>query len=103
MTTSLNDFHIPELIESIYKDKISADLISALKSEYAELLKADAECRRAKKAELIRCMAHYRIELEKFENTYNLIIAQYGNVYEIEKCIFGLKMQIEKISIEKNA
>lgn len=91
-----------DVIIAIYKDSVQEEIRNAIRLEYMELLKADAEARRRKAAADLNQLCKLRIALIKFEHTYNKLIKTTGNINEIDNMIASVKHEIKVISHRKN-
>ena len=91
-----------QLALSAYKDSLSKDLLQQFKESYYLTLNAEADSRRSKVSTDIKNMAKLRIELKKFEYTYQLVKEKTGDIGEVEKMIRQLENQIDKLKASKN-
>lgn len=98
----MNYSDVAKIILAYYKDKVQADMLNKLQSEYQKFLEADAESRRQKKRGLILNMVDLKISLEKFKSTYSIIKQKSGPIPALEQKIRQTEFQIREYSYQKN-
>jgi|SRR5574344_710207 uncharacterized phage infection (PIP) family protein YhgE len=91
-----------ELALSAIKDKIREDAVEKFRKSYTQLLETEAQVRRAKVQAQILEMSKLRIELRKFEDTYNQVKKQCGNIESVDNYLLDVRKHIKLISENKN-
>ena len=76
MATSKANLDYVSIALAFIKDKVRKELAEKFRQNYTQLLETEVQARRTKVQAQILEMAKLRIELEKFEKTYNLNINQ---------------------------
>ena len=84
------------------KDRVRKELAEKFRQNYTQLLETEVQARRAKVQAQILEMAKLRIELEKFEKTYDLIKKECGNIESVDNYLSNIRKRIRRISAEKN-
>ncbi len=84
------------------KDKVRQETAEEFRESYTKLLETEAQTRRTKVQADILEMSKLRIELSKFEITYNKIKCQCGSIESVESYILAIKKRIMIISENKN-
>ena len=84
------------------KDKVKQEIAEEFRKSYTKLLETEAQARRTKVQADILEMSKLRIELSKFEVTYNKIKCQCGTIESVENYILDIRKRIMLISENKN-
>lgn len=84
------------------KDKVRQETAEEFRNSFIKILETEAETRRVKVQADILEMAKLRIELSKFEGTYNLVKSQCGTIESVENYISKIRKRIKEISVKKN-
>ena len=87
---------------AFYKDKIQGETIARFHSEFNELIETEADARRLKAKARVIQLAKLKIALQQFELTYNGIREKVGDVEAVDEYIKKIKVEIKKISYDKN-
>ncbi len=98
----MNSLDYVKLALAAIKDKVKEETAEEFRKSYSKLLETEVQARRAKVQAQILEMSKLRIELSKFEATYNQIKSQCGTIESVEKYISEIKKRIRLISESKN-
>lgn len=98
-----DEYGLIDLLASSYKDAVEEQEIGKIKKEFHLLQQAEAVARRNKTQALIRQMAGLKIELNRFEFTYQQLVRRTGiTVPRIESYMKEISAEIKRLSYEKN-
>lgn len=91
-----------ELALAHYRDTVEQECFDRLNESFSALLLSEADCRRAKKKEIILKRSKFEIQLKRFEFNYHRIKTKYGELPEIEEFLKQIQQDIERLKMLKN-
>ena len=95
-------FDIVELAIARYRDIVEQESFDRLNHSFNELMLAEADCRRAKKKELIMRRVKFECQLKRFEFIYQKIKDKHGGMPVIEDFLREILQEIEQLKLLKN-
>ncbi len=98
-----DEYGLINLLVSSYRDAVEEQEMEKIKKEFQLLQQAEVTARRNKAQAQIQQMAKLKIELKRFEFTYQQLVKKTGvAIPRIESYMKEISTQIKRISFEKN-
>lgn len=99
----IEDYGLIEMLASTYRDHVRENELSKIQSELKQLQYAEVSVRRSNVDTLIREIANLKIELNRFEKSYQQLVVKTGvEIPSIQQYIQTIHTKIKRLSFEKN-